>query len=117
MTFLPLFWIGYSGMPRRIHDYPAFMMGWHGMATVGHITTMVSAAFFFLMILDSHIERRVAVHSIMGIPRWHKRILYYTFKIRHLQFINKKLNRLPNSKIRMLLANPYFNEYEVYEKK
>jgi len=39
------------------------------MATVGHITTMVSAASFFLMFLDSHIERRVAVHSIMGIPR------------------------------------------------
>lgn len=117
MTFLPLFWIGYSGMPRRIHDYPSFMMGWHGMATVGHITTMVSAVFFFLMLLDSHIERRVAVHSILGVPRWHKRILYYTFKIRHLQFINKKLNRLPNSKIRLLLANPYFNEYEVYENK
>ncbi len=117
MTFLPLFWVGYSGMPRRIHDYPSFMMGWHGMATVGHITTMVSAIFFFLMLLDSHIERRVAVHSILGIPRWHKRILYYTFKIRHLQFINKKLNRFPNSKIRSLLANPYFNEYEIYHNK
>lgn len=114
MTFLPLFWIGYSGMPRRIHDYPAFMMGWHGMATVGHITTMVSVVFFFLMILDSHVERRVAVHSTLGLPRWHKRIIYYTFKIRYLQLINKKLNKLPSSKIRILLAQPYFNEF-IYE--
>lgn len=111
MTFLPLFWIGYSGMPRRIHDYPAFMMGWHGMATVGHITTMVSIVFFFLMLLDSHIERRVAIHSSLGLPRWHKRIIYYTFKIRYLQLVNKKLNRLPNGRIRILLAQPYFNEF------
>lgn len=117
MTFLPLFWIGYSGMPRRIHDYPAFMMGWHGMSSVGHLTTMISVVFFFLMLLDSHIERRVAVHNTLGVPRWHKRVLYYVFKIRYLQFVNKKINRIPNSKIRILLSNPYFNEYEYYDKK
>jgi hypothetical protein len=64
------------------------------------------------MLLDSHIERRVAVYNNLGVPRWHKRILYYTFKIRYLQFVNKKINRLPNSKIRILLTNSYFNEYE-----
>lgn len=116
MTFIPMFWIGYSGMPRRIHDYPAFMMGWHGMASVGHLTTLIGVLFFFLMLLDSHIERRVAVHSILGVPRWHKRILYYIFKIRYLQYVNKKLVRLPNSKVRILLSNSYFNEYEKYKK-
>jgi len=116
MTFIPMFWIGYSGMPRRIHDYPAFMMGWHGMASVGHLTTLIGVLFFFLMLLDSHIERRVAVHSVLGVPRWHKRILYYIFKIRYLQYVNKRLTRLPNSKVRMLLSNSYFNEYEKYNK-
>lgn len=116
MTFIPMFWIGYSGMPRRIHDYPAFMMGWHGMASVGHLTTLIGVLFFFLMLLDSHIERRVAVHSILGVPRWHKRVLYYIFKIRYLQYVNKRLSRLPNSKVRILLSNPYFNEYEKYKK-
>ena len=116
MTFIPMFWIGYSGMPRRIHDYPAFMMGWHGMASVGHLTTLIGVLFFFLMLLDSHIERRVAVHSILGVPRWHKRVLYYIFKIRYLQYVNKKIYRLPNSKVRILLSNSYFNEYEKYKK-
>ena len=116
MTFIPMFWIGYSGMPRRIHDYPAFMMGWHGMASVGHLTTLIGVLFFFLMLLDSHVERRVAVHSVLGVPRWHKRILYYIFKIRYLQYVNKRLNRLPNSKVRLLLSNSYFNEYEKYKK-
>lgn len=115
LTFVPLFWIGYSGMPRRIHDYPAFMMGWHGMASVGHLTTLIGVMFFFLMLLDSHIERRVAVHSALGIPRWHKRIQYYLFKIRYLQYVNKRLTRIPNSRVRMLLSNPYFNEYESYK--
>jgi heme/copper-type cytochrome/quinol oxidase subunit 1 len=116
MTFVPMFWLGYSGMPRRIHDYPAFLMGWHGMASVGHLTTLIGVLFFFLMLLDSHIERRIAVHSTLGIPRWHKRILYYIYKIRYLQYVNKKINRLPNSKVRILLSNSYFNEYEKYVK-
>jgi hypothetical protein len=73
--------------------------------------------FFFLMLLDSHIERRIAVHSTLGIPRWHKRILYYIFKIRYLQYVNKRLTRLPNSKVRILFSNSYFNEFEIYDKK
>ena len=69
------------------------------------------------MILDSHIEKRIAVHSTLGIPRWHKRILFYIFKIRYLQLNYKKINKLPNFKIRSLLTSSYFNEYEYYNKK
>lgn len=115
MTFVPLFWVGYSGLPRRVHDYPAVFMGWQGMASVGHFITLVGIVFFFLMLLDSHIERRIAVHSTLGIPRWHKRALYYVFKIRYLQLVSKKINRLPNSAIRTLLSSYYFNEYELVE--
>jgi hypothetical protein len=39
------------------------------MASVGHLTTLIGVMFFFFMLLDSHIERRVAVHSTLGIPR------------------------------------------------
>jgi hypothetical protein len=39
------------------------------MASVGHLTTLIGVMFFFLMLLDSHIERRVAVHNTLGIPR------------------------------------------------
>jgi heme/copper-type cytochrome/quinol oxidase subunit 1 len=115
MTFIPLFWVGYAGMPRRIHDYPAVFMGWQGMASVGHFTTMIGVFFFFLMLLDSHFERRVVVYSTLGIPRWHKRVNYYFFKIRYLTLVKKQLNNLPNYKIRLLLSNHYFNEYEKYE--
>jgi hypothetical protein len=29
--------------------------------------------------------------------------------------VNKRLTRIPNSKVRMLLSNSYFNEYESYK--
>ena len=66
------------------------------------------------MLLDSHLEKRIATPSNLGVPRWNKRIQYYIFKIRYLQYTNKRLMRLPNYKIRSLLTNKYFNEYERY---
>lgn len=114
ITFLPQFYLGFSGMPRRIHDYPIVFMGWHSMSTAGHFVTLVGVFFFFLMLLDSHIERRVATPLTLGIPRWNKRISYYIFKIRYLQLTSKKLNRLPNYNVRSLIVNNYFNEYEKY---
>lgn len=114
LTFLPMFYLGFSGLPRRIHDFPAIFVGWHGMATVGHFITLTGVLFFFLMLLDSHIERRVGTPLALGIPRWHKRVVYYIFKIRYLQYVNKRLSRLPNSDVRIFLINPYFNEYEIY---
>lgn len=115
ITFVPQFYLGFSGMPRRIHDYPVVFMGWHSMSTAGHFTTLLGILFFFLMILDSHIERRIATPISLGVPRWNKRVSYYIFKIRYLQYTNKKLMRLPNYNIRKLLTNKYFNEYERYE--
>jgi cytochrome c oxidase subunit 1 len=116
LTFLPMFWLGFSGLPRRIHDYPVIFMGWHGMASTGHLITCIGICFFFIMLLDSHLERRVVVYSGLGLPRWHKRVQYYIFKIRYLQLSNKRLDKLPNYNIRSLLTNSYFNEYEVYKR-
>lgn len=115
IAFLPQFYLGFSGMPRRIHDYPVVFMGWHSLSTAGHFVTLVGIIFFFLMILDSHIERRMATPLSLGVPRWNKRIAYYIFKIRYLQYTNKRLMRLPNYNIRSLLTNKYFNEYECYK--
>jgi len=39
------------------------------MATTGHLITMMGIVFFFLMILDSHIEKKVAIYSPLGTPR------------------------------------------------
>jgi hypothetical protein len=39
------------------------------MSTAGHFVGLIGIVFFFLMLLDSHIERRVATPSNLGIPR------------------------------------------------
>jgi len=117
LTFLPMFWLGFSGLPRRIHDYPVIFMGWQGMASTGHLVTLMGLVFFFFMLLDSHIERKIATPSTLGMPRWHKRITYYIFKIRYLQNNNKYMLYIPNMEIRKYLTDPYFNEYEFYNKK
>lgn len=90
LTFLPLFWVGYNGLPRRYHDYPLIFMGWHGLSSAGHFLTLISIIFFFLTIIDSHIVNKPYIINNFYIPRWHKRINYYIFKIRYIQFFNKK---------------------------
>ena len=114
ITFLPQFYLGFAGMPRRVHDYPAIFMGWHAMSTSGHFITLIGIFFFFVMLLDSHIERRISAPISLGVPRWNKRVSYYIFKIRYLQLTNKKLIKLPNHSIRSLMVSKYFNEYDYY---
>ncbi len=115
LAFLPQFYLGFSGMPRRIHDYPVVFMGWNSLSTSGHFITIIGIIFFCLMLLDSHIERRIATPISLGVPRWNKRVAYYIFKIRYLQYTNKKMMKFPNYSIRSLLTNKYFNEYECYK--
>jgi heme/copper-type cytochrome/quinol oxidase subunit 1 len=114
MAFLPQFYLGFSGMPRRIHDYPVVFMGWHSMSTAGHFVTLIGIFFFFLMFLDSHIDRRLSAPSTLGMPRWNKRVVYYLFKIRYLQLIQKKNYNHPSGIVRNLLITKYYNEYETY---
>jgi hypothetical protein len=89
-------------------------MGWQGMATTGHLITLMGFFFFFVTLLDSHIERRVLISNNLGIPRFHKRIQYYIFKITYLQYTNKQAIRIPNQKTRQFIINSYFNEYDFY---
>ena len=85
LTFLPLFWVGYNGLPRRYHDYPLVYLGWHGLSSIGHLLTIISGVFFFLMLADSAIERKIATNLNFGLPRFNKRILFYIYKITFLQ--------------------------------
>lgn len=92
LTFLPIYFIGYNGLPRRYHDYPIIFMGWHGLSSAGHILTLISILFFFFMLLESHILNKSYIINNFYISRWHKRINYYNFKIRYIQYWNKHSN-------------------------
>lgn len=80
ITFIPLFWVGYNGLPRRYHDYPIMYMGWQGLATAGHLLTMLSVFFFFLNFVEAKLDAKQDVTVPDRIPRAFKKITYLRLK-------------------------------------
>lgn len=98
LTFIPLFWVSFSGLPRRLHDFPAIYMGWQSMATAGHMVTMLGVFAFYLMILDSHIEKKLYSYLHTLVPRFNKRSLYYIGKIINFKQNKKLFSNVPSLK-------------------
>lgn len=113
LTFLPLFWVGYNGLPRRYHDYPLYYAGWHGLSTVGHVLTILSVIFFFFTLVDSMVEKKIYTHNILGIPRFNKRINYYFFKIRYNQYLFLMTSNTLSYK--QLTVVPHNVNFEIYK--
>jgi heme/copper-type cytochrome/quinol oxidase subunit 1 len=112
LTFLPMFFLGFSGLPRRIHDFPAIFMGWQGLASCGHFLTLVGVCAFFAAILDSHYESRVVCVLNLGLPRWQRRIAYYFFKIRENKLNAIQAGFLPSGAVRDFIISNTFNEFD-----
>jgi cytochrome c oxidase subunit 1 len=80
ITFIPLFWVGFSGLPRRVNDYPSCYIGWQGVSTVGHFFSMIGVLSFYFMLLDSKIEKKNSLEISFLVPRLSKRCIYYCSK-------------------------------------
>lgn len=94
ITFMPLYWVGYNGLPRRYHDYPVIYMGWHGISSSGHILTIIGIMFFLLGIFHSKFTKRGYVPRQMGLPRTFKTAQYTVLKKNKLRAILYLLPRL-----------------------
>lgn len=81
MTVIPMFWLGYAGMPRRVLDYPASLGGWHSVVSAGHMLSVAGLISFFIMIFDSLRQGRAVVRNTFGISRYNTRLNFYLYAV------------------------------------
>jgi len=81
MTVIPMFWLGYAGMPRRVLDYPASLGGWHSVVSAGHMLSVAGLMSFFIMIFDSLRQGRAVIRNTFGVSRYNTRLNFYLYAI------------------------------------
>ena len=64
ITFFPMHFLGLSGMPRRIPDYPDFFYGWNAIASFGSWVSVVATLLFFLNVYDIFTSKKYAKNNI-----------------------------------------------------
>ena len=90
LTLIPMFWLGYAGMPRRIMDYPAAFGGWHSLISSGHLLTVLAFLFFLCMFADSFYESRAPISKTRGVSRLNTRLAFYLYEIRKLTHMRQR---------------------------
>jgi cytochrome c oxidase subunit 1 len=53
LTFFPMHFLGTSGMPRRISDYPDAFAGFNHVASLGSMVSVAATLVFFYLLLDA----------------------------------------------------------------
>ena len=68
VTFFPMHFLGVSGMPRRISDYPDAFAGWNMVASIGSVISLVSTFIFLTLFIhaigSTNYNKRMNVWSI-----------------------------------------------------
>lgn len=90
MTIIPMIWLGFSGMPRRVLDYPSAFGGWHSVISAGHMLSVAGLMAFFIMIFDSLRQSRAVIRTTFGISRYNIRLSFYLFEIAKLNYVQQK---------------------------
>lgn len=90
MTVIPMLWLGYAGMPRRVLDYPTAFGGWHSVISAGHMLNVAGLIAFFIMIFDSLRQAKAATRNTFGISRYNTRLNFYIYEIARLTYLQQK---------------------------
>ena len=117
LTVIPMLWLGYCGMPRRVLDYPSSLGGWHSIASAGHLLSVAAMLSFFIMIFDSIRQAKPSVRNTFGVSRFNTRLNFYLYEAGRLSFTQRK-NFYNHRSIRTLSSESRdlnlikFNTYE-----
>ncbi len=90
ITVIPMFWLGFSGMPRRVLDYPSSLGGWHGLVSAGHMLSVAGLIAFFIMMFDSLRRGKAATRTNLGISRFNTRMNFYLYEVARTYRIERK---------------------------
>ena len=63
ITFFPLHFLGLSGMPRRITDFPDYYEGWNQISSFGSTISVVATFIFFFVIFDLFVYGKVGTKA------------------------------------------------------
>ena len=83
ICFIPMLWLGYAGMPRRIHDYPYGYSGWHSVSTLGHTFVLIGLFSFVVVIMHSVYFKRPLLARHFGAPFITSRCLFLIIDKQH----------------------------------
>ncbi len=108
-TVIPMMWLGYSGMPRRVLDYPAVMGGWHSLSTSAHLLTIAGILCFIFMLFDSLIKKKTCIIKTFGVGRYNTRLNFYLYECSRNNYWQGKYLILLKNKV-------YKNDYYIYNK-
>jgi heme/copper-type cytochrome/quinol oxidase subunit 1 len=112
-----MIWLGYSGMPRRVLDYPASMGGWHAITSAGHLLSVAGMIAFFIMLFDSLRQGRAATRNSFGVTRFNTRLNFYIYIGARSLFVQRKgwhISRFNQHKS-VKLNNLNFKNFEYLE--
>ena len=110
ITIMPMLWLGYCGMPRRVLDYPASLGGWHAISSAGHLLSVLAILAFFTMIYDSIRQGKPSIRNNFGAGRLNTRLSFYLFEANRLSFIQ-------NKSFHMVRFNRTFNNVNNFSKR
>ena len=66
ITFLPQHFLGLSGMPRRIPDYPDAFIPWNYISSIGSYISFLSVIFFIFIVIHLFIKGKKAGNNPWG---------------------------------------------------
>jgi len=76
LTFFPMHFLGLSGMPRRIPDYPDAFVGWNLIASFGSMISIISSLVFLYLLFNLLAKK--------------KNMMYLQIIGKYLHFLNLK---------------------------